>query len=99
MTDTVKPYSEQSHYRYPDSLTLIAKSEPMNGNQQKPVYCSMLTNDRGDAVIDIRLWIEDRPTRRGVFLNESGARRLTKQIMSYIDNDVVEQLGYDPFKG
>ena len=60
------------------------------------------SKSKGRTMLDVRLWNNGVPTSTGIYFTMPTARNLRDQLNKYLGEDdhqdVVEQLGYDPFE-
>lgn len=96
-------------FSYPPYIVQQMKGGQINRSQSKPVYISLLKNERGFTLCDVRLWINGEPTGAGVYVQDKEtALNLIKGLQDYVNGlerekqdsfrSITEVLGYNPFE-
>ena len=80
-----------NEYRFPDWVQTITKVKQINTDSNTPIWVSLLRS-KDSAVIDIRLWLNNRPSRCGLFLTYKSVSDLVSILNQYLAGKDMTEL-------
>ena len=72
-------------YKYPNWIMSVQRIEKINKSELAPLYVSVLTLSENEKLLDIRIWKEDRPTSRGVYITHTSGMKLIDLLDQFLD--------------
>ena len=79
-------------YKYPNWIMSAQRIERINNAELAPLYVSVLTLSENKKLLDIRIWKDDRPTGRGVFVTQASGMKLIDLLDSFLaGEDLTDQ--------
>ncbi len=89
MNDT---QNRKKTFKYPDHINEVQRIQQINVSTQFPVYVSLL-HATNQTLFDIRIWSNNQPTHKGLFLTHAGGLRLIDLLDSFLaGEDLTDQL-------
>lgn len=82
MTEKV---TKKKRFKYPNWIMSVQRIERINTSELAPLYVSVLTLSENERLLDIRIWKEDHPTGRGVYLTHASGMKLIDLLDQFLD--------------
>ena len=84
---------KKNGFKYPDRINEVQRIQQINVNAQFPVYVSLL-HAGNETLFDIRIWSNNQPTHKGIFLTHAGGLHLIDLLDSFLaGEDLTDQTG------
>lgn len=81
-----KPENGAKHptFKFPEFVTEVQKLEALNANSNAEIIVSLAKTKLGRTPsLDIRIWYDNEPSRRGVILSKPAANNLLELLKLY----------------
>lgn len=80
-------FTVKKHFQYPYGIIECRRIRQINRSGHLPLFVSLLKTDRDKTLLDIRIWINDKPTKSGIFITHSAGSLLMDILKRFLDND------------